>query len=85
MFFVAKPNLLHFLVRTLEAADTFVVHPDSHTGFHSLLNCHQPVLVRVHAHNIISVSLEKLLLSSIYVLAYQYAACTVVYFIVLEN
>lgn len=85
MLFVTESYLLNFLVRTLETADTLVIDPNTNAWFGSLLYSHQPILLRIHPHNVVSVSLQKLLLPRQGVFTYQDTPSAVVYFVILEH
>lgn len=85
MLFVAESNLLDFFIWTLEATDTFVVNPDSDSRFRAFLDADNPILVAVHGHNIVGVSLHEDLLSSLNVPPDEDAASTVIHIVVPEN
>lgn len=85
MFFVAEPNLLYLLVRTLETAYALVINPYSHRWFSSLLDSYQPVLVGIHGHNVVGMPLHEELFASVDIPTNQYTTSWVVDFLILED
>lgn len=85
LLLVAQPYLLHFLVRTLETANTFMIDPDPNRWLRSLLDSHHPILIRIHRHDVVCMSLHEKLLSSVYIPPHQKTTCRVVNLIFFEQ
>lgn len=85
MFLIAQPNLLYFLIRTLETRNALMVNPNPHWWFGSFLNSNNPIFMRIHGHNIICMSLHKHLFSCVNVFPYKDASCRIIHFVIFED
>lgn len=85
MFLIAQANLLNFFIRTLEARNAFVIYPYSNWWFSSLLDCHDPIIVRVHCNDIVCMTLHKDLFSSVHIFSDEDTTCWIVNFIIFED
>lgn len=85
MFFIAQPDLLNFLIRTLKAWNTFMINPYPNWRFISFLDCHDPIIVTIHRNDIICMALHEDLLSSINVFSDEDATSRIINLIVFED
>jgi hypothetical protein len=85
MLFMTQSNLLDFFIWTLKIAYAFIIYPDTHTRFYSLLDTNNPILIAIHCNYIIGMSLHEDLFSSLNVLLDEDTTSTVVDGVLFED